>query len=604
MTTGFQSQPAPENAALAWVSDVDRAALLPQAQRGARLLRMGYIVPRVVIPLILVGSLVTVFEGLQQHAWFERNLWGLSFLDRGYSSLKACKVELYEYVLGRRGEILSSAAKHAELAHEDFRDAKRRFDSPEVLALVKRGEDAFRKTVEQQLIEARADARSHGDEVARAKLKTKLLSSPDEVSEPLIQAHFLAASDMMWNGKQFREQLQKANAVPGVVALLASFLFLLFWLSRAYVRQRKRNEQALRSSEAQVKFLIDNIHDGLAIVDAEGEIEGTNRGLLEMLGAEDESELVGKPLSRVLGADIEPVLDALEGSPMTIVEEREATRIGGTRFPAEVAMREVRTMEGASRVVSLRDLSQKKALELWKREMVAIVSHDLRTPLTSMRGALGIVATGALGAVSAAGQVKLQNATDNVMKMIGLINDLLDLEKLEASAEAPPLVAVDLAAVEERVRESLSAKAQAKDVSVVVKALSDLQVEADANLLEKLLWHLLDNAIKFSSRGARVEISAEPVGSWIEVKVRDQGRGIPAEHIDTVFLRMKQVNPADRAEGSGLGLALARAIAHSLGGVIGLDSKAGEGTTAWVLLKPASAQLVSASPLEVATKVL
>lgn len=598
VSSGIKPGEPAQNATLAWVSDIDRAKVLPQAKRGARLLTVAYIVPRVVIPVVFLSSVWSVFQGLEMHAYFERHLYALHFLDRSYSEIKASKLQLFEYVLGRRSDILKSAAKNASLAHADFAEVRKRLEKGPALTWVQEGESAFSNSVEKQLKQAQLDLAKKGDAVARRNLQTALLEAPDSVSTPLVNAHFQTVGEMLLSGEKFRQTLRETNLIPAVIGILTTFLVVLFWLTRAYVRQRRLNEKALQASEAQIKFLIDNIHDGLAIVDADGEIEGTNRGLLDMLHSGEEAELMGKPVSRILGSDIEAVLDALEDSPLTFVQERQATRLDGEVFAAEVAIKEVRTLDGASRVISMRDLSEKKALERWKQEMVAIVSHDLRTPLTSMRGALGLIGTGALGAVPAAGQKKLKAAEENVLKMIKLINDLLDLEKLEAAQAPPNTVVVPVAAVLAAADRAMAAFAAQHDVRVYVKA-TDAQVEGDADLLEKMFTHLLENAIKFSPPGAAVNIAAAANGPWVEVKVTDQGRGIPPACNDTVFQRMQQVEPADRAHGNGLGLPLCKAIAHLHGGVIGLESKTG-GTTAWVLLKPAvsvSALTAESAPL-------
>lgn len=587
MSSGVKPGQPAQNATLVWVSDIDRAQVLPQAKRGARLLTVAYIVPRVVIPVVFLASVWSVFQGLEMHAYFERHLYALHFLDRSYSEIKASKLQLFEYVLGRRSDILKSAAKNAALAHADFAEVKKRLDKGRALDWVQEGENAFSNSVEKQLKLAQADLAKKGDAVARRNLQAALLAAPDSVSTPLVNAHFQTVGEMLLSGEKFRQTLRETNLIPAVIGILTTFLVVLFWLTRAYLRQRRLNEKALQASEAQIKFLIDNIHDGLAIVDADGEIEGTNRGLLDMLHTNDEAEVMGKPVSRILGSDIEGVLDALEDSPLTFVQERQATRMDGEVFPAEVAIKEVRTLDGASRVISMRDLSEKKALERWKQEMVAIVSHDLRTPLTSMRGALGLIGTGALGAVPADGQKKLKAAEDNVLKMIKLINDLLDLEKLEAAQAPPNVVAVDLAAVLAGANKSMAALAAQRNIRVYLPSTA-AKVEGDADLLEKMFTHLLENAVKFSPPGSAVELAAVASGPWMEVKVTDHGRGIPPAYIDTVFQRMQQVEAGDRAYGSGLGLPLCKAIAHLHGGVIGLESNVG-GTTAWVLLKPAAA---------------
>ena len=228
-------------------------------------------------------------------------------------------------------------------------------------------------------------------------------------------------------------------------------------------------------------------------------------------------------------------------------------------------------------------------LETFKRELISVVSHELRTPLLSISSALELFSMGVLGDLSEKAQNRLKFAQDEASRLIRLINDLLDIEKMEAGKFV-------LDKSEFRVDELINAAiasvaqlAEPKQIKLESSAV-DTAIFADRDRLCQVLINLLSNAIKFSPDSGIITVTAEPIDASLEFRVTDQGRGIPEELQEKIFDRFVQVEKTDQTlrGGSGLGLAISRAIVEEHGGSIGVDSQAGKGSTFWFRLPMAA----------------
>lgn len=220
-----------------------------------------------------------------------------------------------------------------------------------------------------------------------------------------------------------------------------------------------------------------------------------------------------------------------------------------------------------------------------KQAFVAMVSHELRTPLTSVRGFLELLSMGALGEVSKPIVEQSDRVHANVERLIKLINDLLDLEKMEAGKMqmAPEMISLN-AAVD---RSLDSVREQCKKNSVEIKVDNcDFQVFADDDRLEQVLVNLLSNAVKFSPGGSTVRVEAFGQNDFVEVRVIDRGRGVPEAHRQKIFETFQQVDIEDASKrgGTGLGLPVCKLIVEQLGGSIGVESAAEGGSTFWFRL--------------------
>ncbi|MBU6451621.1 MAG: GAF domain-containing protein [Cyanobacteria bacterium REEB67] len=223
-----------------------------------------------------------------------------------------------------------------------------------------------------------------------------------------------------------------------------------------------------------------------------------------------------------------------------------------------------------------------------KSEMVAIVSHDLRAPLTSIHGALSLLASGQLTLEER--QELTRTAFSSSTYLLKLIKDLLNLDTIESKAVTATITDTRIQELFDQCRELL--KPLADQAKIELRVLpTDKVVALDSDKMLQVLLNLVSNAIKFSSPGSYVEFSASDYqesdgGRSLQISIRDQGRGVPAEFFNTIFRRFGQVTASDRTEkgGNGLGLAICKALVEQQGGRIGLDSVEGQGSTFWVRL--------------------
>jgi CheY-like chemotaxis protein/anti-sigma regulatory factor (Ser/Thr protein kinase) len=233
-------------------------------------------------------------------------------------------------------------------------------------------------------------------------------------------------------------------------------------------------------------------------------------------------------------------------------------------------------------VVVFRDITTRREVERIKDEFISVVSHELRTPLTSIRASLGLLESGALGTLPEEGRRMVEIAVRNSDRLGALINDILDLERLEAGKIQLNLEEVPLAAVVERSLESVRGFAEQQGITFAAPP-TEARVVADADRLVQVLVNLLSNAVKFSPPSGTVDVEVAESDGHAEVCVRDQGRGVPAHRREALFERFEQVESSDSRQkgGTGLGLAICKAIVEQHGGKIGVRSEPGRGSTFW-----------------------
>ncbi len=218
-----------------------------------------------------------------------------------------------------------------------------------------------------------------------------------------------------------------------------------------------------------------------------------------------------------------------------------------------------------------------------KQELMQMVAHDLRTPLTSIQASLSLMSLGILGELPEKAVKQVDVAEKSSSRLISLINDLLDIEKLEAGKMQMDPSDIELAPVIQSGVEAVEEFAHQRKVSIDVKP-TDARLHADGDRLVQVLVNLLSNAIKYSPEDGVVTIETiAGVGPMIEVRIIDQGRGVPAKFKEAIFQRFQQVDISDSKEkkGTGLGLPICKAIVEAHGGKIGVESEPGQGSTFW-----------------------
>lgn len=237
---------------------------------------------------------------------------------------------------------------------------------------------------------------------------------------------------------------------------------------------------------------------------------------------------------------------------------------------------------GPNEVVSIiRDITERKAIERRKSEFVSVVSHELRTPLTAIRGALGLVVGGVVGEIAVPARQMLEIAVSNSDRLIRLINDILDVEKIESSGVVFALQPIALQPLITQTVAANDAYAAQFRVGLTIVSTTEAVVFADSDRLIQVLTNLISNAVKFSPPDSVATISVEQVGRSVRVSVADCGPGIPRAFRTRIFQKFAQVDSSDTRQkgGTGLGLSISKAIIERSGGVIGFSSEEGQGAT-------------------------
>jgi signal transduction histidine kinase/DNA-binding response OmpR family regulator len=247
-------------------------------------------------------------------------------------------------------------------------------------------------------------------------------------------------------------------------------------------------------------------------------------------------------------------------------------------------------------------LERRSEVDSVKDEFISTVSHELRTPLTSIRGALGLLSAGLLGNVDAKAQNLLRIASSNTERLIRLINDILDLERME-SGRAP--LKLRRCSIQDLAREAVDTMAPMAEgnglhIELVCRAPREsIYFDADPDRILQVLTNLLSNAIKFSPTGTAITVQIDSDLNSVLLKVVDRGRGIPSDKLEMVFGRFQQVEASDASKkgGTGLGLAICRSIIAQHGGAIWAQpNESGPGTTLWLQLSRSARATDTAVP--------
>ena len=373
-------------------------------------------------------------------------------------------------------------------------------------------------------------------------------------------------------------------------------------------REQDRVEELHRTQE----ILLDTIEDGICGADRNGLVSLVNPAAGRLLGAKPE-ELVGISVHDLLhgaepgGSHCGDGCVLLRALTRNLSASAEITVYGrdGRSFPAEFSLTPILEQGRVSgAVLSFRDISQRFALDRMKDEFVSTVSHELRTPLTSIRGALGLLSAGLLGQMSDKAANLLRIALSNSDRLVRLINDILDLERIQSGREPLAFRPIALGEIVRQAIDGMQPVADAAGVQLIHDA-NIVQLSADPDRLLQVITNLLSNAVKFSPVGATVSVTLREGSSGVTLSVIDQGRGIPADKLDSIFDRFQQVDASDSRQkgGSGLGLAICRTIVNQHNGRIWAERNPVCGSTFRVVL-PYQPLVASSTPAASSTPVL
>ena len=342
---------------------------------------------------------------------------------------------------------------------------------------------------------------------------------------------------------------------------------------------------ALRASEVRFRSIVTNALDGIITLDDQARIESYNASARAIFGYEPR-EIIGRPLEVLVpdlasGTDSSAV-DELRLRAIGRVTEWDGRRNDGSIFPLEISLYEFEIPDGTYIAMSARDVSERREVDRMKSEFVSTVSHELRTPLTSIRGSMSLLAAGVLGELPPDATDVVNVAARNTERLVTLINDILDLDRLAQGKMELHVEAVPVSTIFRRSVDAVRAFAEQAGVAIRHDE-SPLRLSGDGDRLVQVVVNLLSNAVKFSPASSEVRLSADERDGMVEIRVSDRGRGIPAHFHELIFEPFHQIEGTDAREkgGTGLGLAICRAIIEQHRGTVGVTSEEGVGSTFW-----------------------
>lgn len=349
----------------------------------------------------------------------------------------------------------------------------------------------------------------------------------------------------------------------------------------AIANARKADQEAFE----RVRSMVQSMPIGLLAIDTAGVICAVNPRAEEMFGY-GASELIGLDI-RLLFPECGNNGDAnvfknLTGKIVGAGLPLEALKKSGTKFPTELSLTEYKTIDGDRLLATVIDITERQRIEQLRKEFVTMVSHDLKSPLTSINASLALIVQGVYGELSDKGLRVASDAEHETVRLITLIGDLLDLARMDAGKLEIHSETTSLDSVFDQSLRAVASLAEQKNISIDVSN-GGLSVKGDSDRLVQVIVNLLSNALRYSPTGSTIKVGAEKVDGFAEIRVSDRGPGIPVHLKKTIFERFEQVDVlnASLKGAAGLGLSICRAIIEAHEGQLGVDSEEGAGSTFW-----------------------
>ncbi|MBI2810999.1 MAG: PAS domain-containing sensor histidine kinase [Candidatus Melainabacteria bacterium] len=339
----------------------------------------------------------------------------------------------------------------------------------------------------------------------------------------------------------------------------------------------------LSEANRKKRALVENAVDVICSIDGNGTFSEVSPACLAAWGYSPE-ELLGQRLVNIVVAEDKDKTVSLMNKSMSenaafSLENRIKNKNGTT---VDVSWLGSWSEEDKSIFCVVHDTTSRKKMERLKREFVQMVSHDLRMPLTSLKMTLSMLLDGTYGELTERGRPRIEYATSDLTRLINMINELLEFERMESGKIDLFLERCKVSELVVQAVESMRSLAEMRQIKIYHQAC-DSELISDGNRLVQVMINLLGNAIKFSPKNSAIYVSANEMAETMEFKIRDEGKGIPAAFKDKIFDRFEQVELDDARVkgGSGLGLAICKAVIVEHKGTIGVHSEEGKGSTFW-----------------------
>ena len=382
----------------------------------------------------------------------------------------------------------------------------------------------------------------------------------------------------IWYNAELYARLTKKSTNP-----LATF---------TYQNQERRIQtlsalnDAVVSEKSLMDSIMDSIADGVVVTDVLGTIKLLNPKAKDILGLYAESAIGQSAVEFI--QRFEDVPFAVMHEKFRLIVERGETftvdiklSLPTTRFYT-LSLGPVRSQDGLVQgvVAVLSDITQLKEMDQMKTDLMAMVTHEIRTPLATVRGFAQILLKGGIGNEKASEFLEIINRQSN--RLVNLVNDFLDITRIESGRQVVTKGPVDLDKLIQNAVDDLKPLADEKGVTLQYEQPTTPvpEVFGDRNLVEQVLINLVSNAIKYSPKGAWAKVSATECNGQMAISVQDNGLGIPKESVSRLFEKFYRVRNDDRKDiiGTGLGLSLAKQIIEIHGGTISVESEHGNGS--------------------------
>lgn len=353
------------------------------------------------------------------------------------------------------------------------------------------------------------------------------------------------------------------------------------------LRERRASLRELQELQARQEAILESTTDGIVAIGASGAMESLNSAVCEMTGY-DRAELLRREIGTLFDVASHkggiPIFTGMshQSHVPSAIKDLVGRRKDGTLFPCQVSISPVALATKGMFVVIIRDVSERHLADQMKTEFISTVSHELRTPLTSIAGSLALLSGGVVGELPEQVLKLIRIAHSNSERLVRLVNDMLDIQKMESGAMKMKVKPLPLKAQLVQSLETMRSFAESHAVKIHLGHVpTNSVVLADPDRLTQVVTNLVSNAIKFSPPDHAVQVSVQLLGPNWRISVGDKGPGIPHEFRSRIFNKFAQADSTDsrRRGGTGLGLSIVREIVTRLSGSVSYDSEIGKGTT-------------------------